>query len=41
MSLRLQRPAITGRRGRKIGSRDEKDLARLNVALAFVMGLAD
>ena len=27
--------------GRKIGSLDDKDLARLNVALAFVMGLAD
>lgn len=27
--------------GRRIGSLDEKDLARLNVALAFVMGLAD
>lgn len=29
------------RAGRRIGSLDEKDLARLNVALAFVMGLAD
>lgn len=27
--------------GRRIGSLDEKDLARLNIALAFVMGLAD
>ncbi len=27
--------------GRRIGSLDEKDVARLNVALAFVMGLAD
>lgn len=27
--------------GRRIGSLDERDLARLNVALAFVMGLAD
>lgn len=27
--------------GRRIGSLDEKDLARLNVALAFTMGLAD
>lgn len=27
--------------GSGIGSLDEKDLARLNVALAFVMGLAD
>lgn len=27
--------------GRKIGSLDDKDVARLNVALAFVMGLAD
>jgi len=27
--------------GRRIGWLDEKDLARLNVALAFVMGLAD
>lgn len=27
--------------GRRIGSLDEKDVDRLNVALAFVMGLAD
>lgn len=27
--------------GNRIGSLHEKDLARLNVALAFVMGLAD
>jgi len=27
--------------GRKIGSLDEKDIDRLNIALAFVMGLAD
>lgn len=27
--------------GRKIGSLDDKDVARLNVALAFVIGLAD
>lgn len=27
--------------GRRIGSLDETDIARLNVALAFVMGLAD
>lgn len=27
--------------GHRIGSLDEKDIARLNVALAFVMGLAD
>ena len=27
--------------GRRIGSLDEKDVARLNVALAFIMGLAD
>jgi mRNA interferase MazF len=27
--------------GRKIGSLDEKDIDRLNVALAFVVGLAD
>ena len=27
--------------GRKIGSLDDKDVARLNVVLAFVMGLAD
>ena len=27
--------------GRRIGSLDERDIARLNVALAFVMGLAD
>jgi len=26
--------------GRKIGSLDEKDIDRLNIALAFVMGLA-
>jgi mRNA interferase MazF len=36
--------AVTIRRnriGRKIGHLDENDIARLNVALAFVMGLAD
>jgi mRNA interferase MazF len=27
--------------GRRIGRLDEKDLARVNVALAFVLGLAD
>lgn len=27
--------------GRRIGSLDEKDVARLNAALAFIMGLAD
>jgi mRNA interferase MazF len=27
--------------GRKIGRLDDGDIARLNVALAFVMGLAD
>jgi mRNA interferase MazF len=27
--------------GRKIGSLDDKDVTRLNVVLAFVMGLAD
>lgn len=27
--------------GRKIGRLDDKDIARLDVALAFVMGLAD
>jgi mRNA interferase MazF len=27
--------------GRRIGSLDETDITRLNVALAFVMGLAD
>jgi mRNA interferase MazF len=27
--------------GRRIGSLDDKDVDRLNVALAFVMGLAD
>jgi mRNA interferase MazF len=27
--------------GRRIGSIEERDLGRLNVALAFVMGLAD
>lgn len=27
--------------GRRIGSLDEEDIARLNVALAFAMGLAD
>ncbi len=27
--------------GRQIGSLEEKDIARLNVALAFIMGLAD
>jgi len=29
------------RNGRKIGHFDDGDIARLNVALAFVMGLAD
>jgi mRNA interferase MazF len=27
--------------GRRIGHLDDRDIARLNVALAFVMGLAD
>jgi len=27
--------------GRRVGHLDDKDIARLNVALAFVMGLAD
>ena len=27
--------------GRKVGHLDDKDIARLNIALAFVMGLAD
>jgi mRNA interferase MazF len=27
--------------GRKVGKLDSSDLARLNIALAFVMGLAD
>ena len=27
--------------GRRVGRLDERDIARLNVALAFVMGLAD
>jgi mRNA interferase MazF len=27
--------------GRRIGHLEEKDMARLNIALAFVMGLAD
>jgi mRNA interferase MazF len=27
--------------GRRVGRLDEKDIFRLNVALAFVMGLAD
>lgn len=27
--------------GRKIGQLDEKDISRLNIALAFIMGLAD
>ena len=27
--------------GRQVGHLDEKDISRLNVALAFVMGLAD
>jgi mRNA interferase MazF len=27
--------------GRHIGHLDDKDVARLNIALAFVMGLAD
>lgn len=37
------KPVTIGRErvGRRIGSLDEKDVDRLNVALAFVMGLAD
>ena len=27
--------------GRQVGHLDDKDIARLNIALAFVMGLAD
>jgi mRNA interferase MazF len=27
--------------GRHVGNLDDKDIARLNIALAFVMGLAD
>ena len=27
--------------GRRVGHLDERDIVRLNVALAFVMGLAD
>ena len=27
--------------GRQVGRLDDKDISRLNVALAFVMGLAD
>jgi len=27
--------------GRRVGNFDDKDIARLNIALAFVMGLAD
>ena len=27
--------------GRKIGNLDDADVARVNIALAFVMGLAD
>jgi mRNA interferase MazF len=27
--------------GRRVGRLDEQDIARLNIALAFVMGLAD
>jgi mRNA interferase MazF len=30
-----------GRIGRQVGRLDDKDLLRLNIALAFVMGLAD
>lgn len=30
-----------GRIGRSIGSLDDRDLQRLNIALAFVLGLAD
>jgi mRNA interferase MazF len=29
------------RMGRRVGRLDDKDISRLNVALAFVMGLAD
>jgi mRNA-degrading endonuclease toxin of MazEF toxin-antitoxin module len=34
-------PATHACIGRRVGHLDEKDMARLNVALAFVMGLAD
>jgi mRNA interferase MazF len=30
-----------GRIGRRVGYLDDKDMSRLNIALAFVMGLAD
>jgi len=33
--------AMRERVGSRIGSLDDKDLARLNAALALVMGLAD
>jgi mRNA interferase MazF len=36
--------AVTVRReriGRQVGHLDDKDISRLNIALAFVMGLAD
>ena len=32
---------VAERIGRHVGHLDDKDIARLNIALAFVMGLAD
>jgi mRNA interferase MazF len=40
----VMRKSVTIRReriGRHVGRLDDKDIARLNIALAFVMGLAD
>jgi mRNA interferase MazF len=37
------KPVIVRRKriGRKVGCLDDKDVSRLNIALAFIMGLAD
>jgi len=43
-SLVMADKAVTVRReriGRLVGHLDDKDISRLNIALAFVMGLAD
>lgn len=41
--LRADKPVTIRRErvGRNIGRLEDKDIARLNIALAFVMGLAD
>ena len=43
MSLMADKPVTIRRErfGRHVGHLDDKDIVRLNIALAFVMGLAD